>query len=56
MSEEQDKPALDQMREQLRRSQEKLSGDAAKPVEEQTSEDQGEPRRDPDDAAPPAIR
>ena len=47
MSEERDKQALDEMREQLRRSQEKLSGDAAKPVEEQRQQ------REPDEAVPP---
>ncbi len=48
MSEKQDKQTLDEMREKLRKSQEKLSGDAAKPVEEQ---------REPDEVAPPpAIR
>ena len=56
MSEEPDNQALDEMREQLQRSQEKLSGDAAKPLEEQRTERHGEERRDPDDSAPPAIR
>ena len=56
MSEEPDQPVLDEMRERLKRSQEKLSGDAAKAVEEQGNEPRGEPRRDPDDPAPPAIR
>jgi hypothetical protein len=49
MSEQPDKEALDQMREQLEKAKEKLVGDAAKPVEEQ--------RRDPDEVVPPpAIR
>ena len=49
MSEEKDQEALDQMREQLEKSKEKLIGDAAKPAEEQ--------RRAPDEVVPPpAIR
>lgn len=53
MSEDQDEGTLDAMRDQLRKSREKLSGDAAKPVEEQRQALDGDPG---EVAPPPATR
>ena len=53
MSEDQDQGTLDAMREQLRRSREKLSGDAAKPVEELREGSAQGPDGGPDEVAPP---